>query len=90
MSPDVLGLPDQGLAPEFAPYPAAAGKMGGWAYTIRGRMTRYSGNGDPPKMRAVDGVGRGDLAVWSGGGASPINTPDYYSRRCQIAGFRRP
>ena len=37
---DVLGLPDQGLAPEFAPYPAAAGKMGGWAYTLRGRMTR--------------------------------------------------
>jgi regulator of RNase E activity RraA len=65
---DVLGLPDQGLAPEFAPYPAAAGKMGGWAYTIRGRMTRYAGSGDPPKMKAVDGVGRGELTVWSGEG----------------------
>jgi 4-hydroxy-4-methyl-2-oxoglutarate aldolase len=65
---DVLGLPDQGLAPEFAPYSAAAGKMGGWAYTIRGKMTRYAGSGDPQKMKAVDGVGRGDLTVWSGGG----------------------
>src|SRR5207247_4076946 len=65
---DVLGLPDQGLAPEFAPYPAAAGKMGGWAYTIRGRMTRYAGSGDLAKMIAVDGVGRGELTVWSGEG----------------------
>jgi len=65
---DVLGLPNQGLAPQFGPYPASAGAMGGWAYTIRGKMTRYTGNGDPPKMKAVDGVGRGDLAVWSGGG----------------------
>jgi len=65
---DVLGLPDQGLAPEFAPYPAAAGKMGGWAYTLRGRMTRYVGSGDPPKMKAVDGVGQGELTVWSGEG----------------------
>ncbi len=65
---DVLGLPDQGLAPEFAPYPAATGKMGGWAYTIRGRMTRYAGSGDPQKMKAVDGLGRGELVVWSGEG----------------------
>jgi 4-hydroxy-4-methyl-2-oxoglutarate aldolase len=65
---DVLGLPNQGLAPEFAPYPAAAGKMGGWAYTIRGRMRRYAGSGDPVKMKAVDGVGRGEITVWSGEG----------------------
>jgi regulator of RNase E activity RraA len=65
---DVLGLPDQGLAPQFTPYPANAGRMGGWAYTLRGKMTRYAGNGDPQKMKAVDGVGRGDLAVWSGEG----------------------
>lgn len=65
---DVLGLPDQGLAPEFAPYPANAGRMGGWAYTLRGKMTRYPGSGDPRKMKAVDGVGRGELAVWSGEG----------------------
>jgi regulator of RNase E activity RraA len=65
---DVLGLPNQGLAPGFAPYPAAAGKMGGWAYTIRGRMRRYAGSGDPVKMKAVDGVGRGEITVWSGEG----------------------
>src|SRR6266481_4953448 len=65
---DVLGLPDQGLAPEFAPYPANAGRMAGWAYTLRGKMTRYAGSGDPRKMKAVDGVGRGELAVWSGEG----------------------
>ena len=65
---DVLGLPDQGLAPEFTPYPAAAGRMGGWAYTIRGKMARYAGSGDPRKMKALDGVGRGEVAVWSGEG----------------------
>ncbi len=65
---DGLGLPDQGLAPQFAPYPANAGPMGGWAYTIRGKMARYSGSGDPQKMKAVDGLGRGELAVWSGEG----------------------
>jgi 4-hydroxy-4-methyl-2-oxoglutarate aldolase len=65
---DTLGFPDQGLAPEFAPYPARVGRMGGWAYTLRGKMTRYSASGDPKKMEAVDGLGRGELAVWSGGG----------------------
>ena len=65
---DVLNLPDQGLAPQFAPCPANAGRMGGWAYTIRGKMKRYAGSGDPQKMKAVDGVGKGDLTVWSGEG----------------------
>jgi len=65
---DVLGLPNQGLAPQFAPYPPAAGKMGGWAYTIRGKMVRYAGSGDPRKMEAVDGIGRGEISVWSGEG----------------------
>lgn len=65
---DVLGLPHQGLAPEFAPYPSTAGKMGGWAYTIRGRMARYAGSGDPRKMKAVDAVGPGQITVWSGEG----------------------
>ena len=65
---DVLGLPNQGLAPEFAPYPAAAGRMGGWAYTIRGRMKPYAGSGDPRKMQAVDGAGSGEVTVWSGEG----------------------
>jgi regulator of RNase E activity RraA len=65
---DVLGLPHQGLAPDFAPYPAAADRMGGWAYTIRGRMARYAGSGDPRKMKAVDGAGAGEITVWSGEG----------------------
>lgn len=65
---DTLGLHDQGLAPDFTPYPADCGKMAGWAYTIRGQMTPYSGNGDADKMRAVDGVRRGELTVWSGDG----------------------
>ena len=53
---DTLGLPNQGLAPEFAPYPPSAGRMAGWAYTIRGKMARYAASGDPRKMKAVDGV----------------------------------
>jgi len=65
---DAFGLPNQGLASQFAPFPAGAGRMGGWAYTIRGKMTRYSASGDPQKMQAVDGLGRGELAVWSGEG----------------------
>ena len=65
---DVLGLPNQGLAPGFAAFPPSAGKMGGWAYTIRGRMARYAASGDPRKMRAVDGVGPGEITVWSGEG----------------------
>jgi len=65
---DVLGLPDQGIAPGFAPYPSAAGRMGGWAYTLRGKMTRYTAGGDPRKMKAVDGVGPGEVTVWSGEG----------------------
>ena len=65
---DVLGLADQGLAPDFAPYPSAAGKMGGWAYTIRGRMVRYAASGDPRKMKAVDAVGPDEVTVWSGQG----------------------
>lgn len=65
---DAIGLPNQGLAAEFAPYPPSTGKMAGWAYTIRGKMARYAGSGDPRKMRAVDGVGPGEVAVWSGEG----------------------
>jgi len=65
---DVLGLPDQGLAPGFAPHPPEAGKMAGWAYTIRGKMVRYAGSGDPGKMKAVDAVRKGDVTVWSGEG----------------------
>jgi len=65
---DALDLPNQGLAAEFAPYPASAGRMAGWAYTIHGKMARYAGSGDPRKMQAVDGAGRGEVTVWSGEG----------------------
>src|SRR5258708_37454163 len=56
---DALGLPDQGLAPQFAPYPEDSAKMGGWAYTIRGKMTRYAGSGTPQRRKAVKGLASG-------------------------------
>lgn len=65
---DTLGLLDLGLAPEFAPYPADAGKLAGWAYTIRGQMTPYPLGGDPDKMKACQGLSTGDISVWSGDG----------------------
>lgn len=65
---DVMGFPDQGLSSAFRPFPDDGGKMGGWAYTIRGQMTPYKSNGDPDKMKAVDGVGPGEVTVWSGDG----------------------
>src|SRR5437879_12798644 len=65
---DVLGRRDQGLAPGFAPCPSTAGRMGGFAYTIVGKMQRYAGTGDPRKMQAVDGVGKDEITVWSGAG----------------------
>src|SRR4051812_8210064 len=65
---DAMDVPDRGLASSFNPYPADCGKMAGWAYTIRGQMTPYSGGGDPDKMKAVDGVSPGELTVWAGDG----------------------
>jgi 4-hydroxy-4-methyl-2-oxoglutarate aldolase len=65
---DTLGLPDQGLAAEFSPYPATAGKLVGWAYTIRGQMTPYPLGGDPDKMAACQGLSPGEVSVWSGDG----------------------
>lgn len=65
---DNLGLLDQGLAPEFAPYPANAGKLAGWAYTIRGQMTPYPMGGDADKMKACEGLSPGEISVWSGDG----------------------
>ncbi len=65
---DVMGYPDYGLAPEFTPYPANAGKMAGWAYTIGGEMRPYTGSGDPDKMKAVDGLRPGEISVWGGAG----------------------
>lgn len=67
---DTLGLPDQGLAPSFLPYPATAGKLAGWAYTISGEQRPYPAvGGDPDKMRACAGLAPGQVSVWSGAGA---------------------
>jgi regulator of RNase E activity RraA len=65
---DTLGYFHQGLGPAFAPYPPAAGKLAGWAYTICGEMRPYSGSGDPDKMKAVDALKPGCVSVWSGSG----------------------
>jgi regulator of RNase E activity RraA len=65
---DELGLPDQGLASEFAPFPADAGKLAGWAFTIRGQMAPYPLGGDAAKMEACAAVTPGAVTVWSGGG----------------------
>lgn len=65
---DELGLLDQGLAPEFAPYPATTGRLAGWAYTIRGQMTPFPMGGDADKMTACQGLSPGEVSVWSGDG----------------------
>lgn len=65
---DVMGWPDQGLAAEFMPYPATAGRLAGWAYTIRGQMTPYPLGGDADKMAACQGLSPGEVSVWSGDG----------------------
>lgn len=65
---DNLGLPNQGLAPDFAPYPAHVSRLAGWAYTIRGQMTPFPRGGDPEKMQACQGVQAGEITVWSGDG----------------------
>ena len=66
---DQMGLPDQGLAAAFRPYPESAGKLAGWAYTIRGQMAPYDGTGDAAKMQACHGIGAGEISVWSGDGS---------------------
>lgn len=65
---DQMGLLDQGLAADFGPYPATAGKLAGWAYTVRGQMMPFDGTGDAQKMKACQGVGPGQVSVWSGDG----------------------
>jgi 4-hydroxy-4-methyl-2-oxoglutarate aldolase len=66
---DTLGYPDQGLSPAFGPYPHDAGKLAGWAFTIRGQMAPYArGGGDPEKMAACAELTPGSVPVWSGGG----------------------
>jgi 4-hydroxy-4-methyl-2-oxoglutarate aldolase len=66
---DTLGLPDQGLHPGFLPYPSDAGKLAGWAFTIRGQMAPYPrGGGDPEKMAACADLTPGSVSVWGGDG----------------------
>jgi 4-hydroxy-4-methyl-2-oxoglutarate aldolase len=65
---DKLGHPDQGLSADFLPYPSTAGRLAGWAYTIRGQMMSYEESGDPEKMRACHGVSPGEVTVWAGDG----------------------
>lgn len=65
---DKMGHPDRGLAPELLPYPADAGRIAGWAYTIEGQMMSYATAGDPEKMRACQGLSPGEISVWSGDG----------------------
>src|SRR2546421_12175297 len=66
---DELELPDQGLAAAFRPFPAGAGKLAGWAFTIGGEMAPYAhGGGDPAKMEACARLTAGDVSVWSGKG----------------------
>ena len=65
---DQLGLRDQGLSADFRPFPCGAGKLAGWVYTIRGQMMPYDGTGDAAKMDACQGIGAGEVCVWSGDG----------------------
>lgn len=65
---DNLGHLNLGLAPAFSPYPATAGKLAGWAYTIRGQMSPYPMGGDADKMKACQGLSPGEVSVWSGDG----------------------
>jgi regulator of RNase E activity RraA len=65
---DTMGMPDQGLSSEFRPFPASAGRIAGWAYTIAGKMMPYEGEGDPAKMKACQGLSKGEVSVWSGDG----------------------
>lgn len=65
---DTLGYLDQSVAPDFMPFPAGAGRLAGWAYTIRGQMTPYPLGGDAEKMKACQGLTAGDISVWSGDG----------------------
>jgi len=65
---DELGLVDQGLAAGFAPFPASAGRLAGFAFTIQGQHEPYAlGGGDAEKMAACGAVTPDSVTVWSGG-----------------------
>ena len=65
---DEMGHFDYGLSAGFMPYPAGAGKLAGFAYTIRGQMMPYEGKGDAAKMAACAGISEHEVSVWSGDG----------------------
>ncbi len=65
---DNLNCRNQGLHAGFMPFPHDAGRLAGWAYTIRGQMTPYAEDGDPDKMTACAGVSDGEVTVWAGNG----------------------
>jgi 4-hydroxy-4-methyl-2-oxoglutarate aldolase len=65
---DERGLPDQGLAPDFA---ARSGdRLAGWAFTIAGQMVPYEAAGDPAKMQACEQLGAGEVSVCVRGGCA--------------------
>jgi len=63
---DDLGLQNQGISPEIQA--VSAPRLAGWAYTITGQMMPYAASGDPRKMEACNGIGPGEISVWSGDG----------------------
>jgi regulator of RNase E activity RraA len=68
---DEAGHRDQGLSAEFAPRPAGAGRLAGWAFTILGAMAPPPDgagpvNGDARKMAACGDVTAGEVTVWTG------------------------
>jgi regulator of RNase E activity RraA len=65
---DEMGFPNQGLASDFAPFPQEIRQIAGFAYTIRGQMTPFPLGGDADKMKACQGIGAGEISVWSGDG----------------------
>lgn len=66
---DQVGLFDQGLSSDFAEFPAVGNKLAGWAFTIRGEMASYDGEGgDPLKMEVCDQSAPGSVSVWGGAG----------------------
>jgi regulator of RNase E activity RraA len=66
---DELGYPDQAIAPAFRPFPADAGRLAGWAATIRGEMVSYPlADRDPLKMEACAHLSAGSVSVWAGTG----------------------
>jgi 4-hydroxy-4-methyl-2-oxoglutarate aldolase len=66
---DTLGYTNQALTPTFQSFPVTAGKLAGWAYTIRGQKASYPiAGGDPDKMSACQGLSAGEISVWSGDG----------------------